>query len=283
MGQKTHPKGFRLITTQTHLSSWYKEKLSYRSCLEEDHEIRVAIEKELKDFVPASLVEIARVTSPGEKVEQVEILVSALFPAEREMAKRLTILTIESTQAEETKKTAADSSPETEMPPEEKEEKMAIERERVLEEDEKSEEEENSLEIPSLKDTANAVIHEKLRSVVAHFQKTTNKAYKVQMSLIENQFEDARLIARCVAEQLVQRIPFRRTLKQVIQKVHQTSGKGIKIEISGRLNGADIARSEWKREGKVPLHTLNTKIDYTHQIAQTTAGTLGIKVWLFTP
>ena len=77
------------------------------------------------------------------------------------------------------------------------------------------------------------------------------------------------------------RTPFRRAVKQTIKKVQLTNLKGVKVEVSGRLNGIDIARSEWKRDGKIPLHTLKAQIDYTHQMAYTIYGVIGIKVWLF--
>ena len=93
--------------------------------------------------------------------------------------------------------------------------------------------------------------------------------------------KSATLIAKFIADQLEKRTPFRRAVKQTIKKVQLTDIKGIKVEVSGRLNGNEIARSEWKREGKVPLHTLNAKIDYTHYEAQTIYGVIGIKVWLF--
>ena len=70
-------------------------------------------------------------------------------------------------------------------------------------------------------------------------------------------------------------------MKQTIKKVELTSMKGIKVQVSGRLNGIEIARSEWKRDGQVPLHTLKAKIDYTNHEARTIYGIIGIKVWLF--
>lgn len=109
----------------------------------------------------------------------------------------------------------------------------------------------------------------------------TNKNYNLNITFITNIFEDAVLIAKYIAKQLENRIPFRRILKQTIKNVKNTNIKGIKIQISGRLNGNDIARSEWIKEGAVPLHTLNTKINYTSQIAYTIYGIIGIKVWLF--
>jgi len=89
------------------------------------------------------------------------------------------------------------------------------------------------------------------------------------------------LIAKYISDQLEKRTPFRRAVKQSIKKVQRSNMKGIKIQVSGRLNGIDIARSEWKREGRVPLHTLRAKIDYAYERAETIYGVIGIKVWLF--
>jgi small subunit ribosomal protein S3 len=92
---------------------------------------------------------------------------------------------------------------------------------------------------------------------------------------------EASFIADFLVEQLEKRIPFRRAVRQAIQRSQRAQVKGIKIQISGRLNGAEIARSEWVREGRVPLQTLRADIDYSYRIAKTIYGLLGIKVWIF--
>lgn len=92
---------------------------------------------------------------------------------------------------------------------------------------------------------------------------------------------EASIIAEFISQQLEKRVAFRRAIRQAIQRAQKASIKGIKIQVSGRLNGAEIARSEWIREGRVPLQTLRADIDYSYKRAQTTYGTLGIKVWLF--
>ena len=92
---------------------------------------------------------------------------------------------------------------------------------------------------------------------------------------------DASLLADLVAEQLEKRIAFRRAIREALQRAQKQNVKGIKIQVSGRLNGAEIARSEWIREGRVPLQTLRADIDYATQEANTIYGVLGIKVWLF--
>ena len=92
---------------------------------------------------------------------------------------------------------------------------------------------------------------------------------------------NASLLADLVAEQLEKRIAFRRAIREALQRAQKQNVNGIKIQVSGRLNGAEIARSEWIREGRVPLQTLRADIDYATQEANTIYGVLGIKVWLF--
>lgn len=92
---------------------------------------------------------------------------------------------------------------------------------------------------------------------------------------------DALLVAEGVAQQLEKRIMFRRAMKRAVTNTMRLGAQGIKIKVSGRLNGADIARNEWYREGRVPLHTLRADIDYGFTEALTTYGILGIKVWIF--
>lgn len=92
---------------------------------------------------------------------------------------------------------------------------------------------------------------------------------------------DAKLLAELVAEQLEKRVAFRRAIREALQRAQQQNVNGIKIQVSGRLNGAEIARSEWIREGRVPLQTLRADIDYATTEANTIYGILGIKIWLF--
>ena len=92
---------------------------------------------------------------------------------------------------------------------------------------------------------------------------------------------DAQLVAEGIAQQLEKRIMFRRAMKRAVGNTMRLGGKGIRINVAGRLNGAEIARTEWYREGRVPLHTLRADIDYGFAEANTTYGIIGIKVWLF--
>jgi small subunit ribosomal protein S3 len=92
---------------------------------------------------------------------------------------------------------------------------------------------------------------------------------------------DAKLVAQNVAQQLERRVMFRRAMKRVVQNAMRQGAEGIKVQIGGRLGGAEIARTEWYREGRVPLHTLRADIDYATYEAVTTFGILGVKVWIF--
>ena len=92
---------------------------------------------------------------------------------------------------------------------------------------------------------------------------------------------DAYLVAESVAQQLERRIMFRRAMKRAVSNAMRLAAQGIKINVAGRLNGAEIARSEWYREGRVPLHTLRADIDYGIARANTTYGVIGVKVWIF--
>ncbi|MGV6826416.1 MAG: 30S ribosomal protein S3 [bacterium] len=92
---------------------------------------------------------------------------------------------------------------------------------------------------------------------------------------------DAQLVAESIAQQLERRIMFRRAMKRAVQNTMRLGAGGIKVKVGGRLNGAEIARSEWYREGRVPLHTLRADIDYGFAEAETTYGILGVKVWIF--
>ena len=242
MGQKTHPKGFRLITTQRHLSEWYSSKTKYPVLIKEDYLIRSKIHNVFNEFLSISKIEITRITQEIDSQEYVNLKIYALFPRAKDMSRKVTkyFNTIN----------------DTKLP--------------VLN---------NSKD--SLKAFTTLLLKRNIRNLIRTLQVETKKNYYVTIEFIKNPFEDATLIAKFIADQLEKRIPFRRAVKQTIKKVKNTSTKGIKVEVSGRLNGIDIARSEWKRDGRVPLHTLNASIDYTHQIAHTIYGVIGIKVWLF--
>lgn len=103
----------------------------------------------------------------------------------------------------------------------------------------------------------------------------------VQVTKVKNPATSAPSIAASLVSQLEERQPFRRAMKYVLKRATYEKVKGIKIQVSGRLNGAEIARTEWLRKGRVPLQTLRARVDYSHTTAHTKYGLLGIKVWVF--
>ncbi len=121
---------------------------------------------------------------------------------------------------------------------------------------------------------------EKLRT---ELQALVGNARQIRINVIEvpRVDADAALIAEYITQQLERRVSFRRVVRQAIQRAQRAEVQGIKIQVSGRLNGAEIARTEWVREGRVPLHTLRADIDYSYKTALTIYGILGVKVWVF--
>jgi small subunit ribosomal protein S3 len=119
---------------------------------------------------------------------------------------------------------------------------------------------------------------EKLRSDLAKMTKS-----EVHLNIIEIRKPeiDAKLVAENIAQQLERRVAFRRAMKRAVQSAMRLGAQGIRINCSGRLGGAEIARIEWYREGRVPLHTLRADIDFGTATAKTTYGTCGVKVWVF--
>ncbi len=119
---------------------------------------------------------------------------------------------------------------------------------------------------------------EKLRSDVAKLTKSD-----VHLNIVEIRKPeiDARLVAENIAQQLERRVAFRRAMKRSVQSAMRLGAEGIRINCGGRLGGAEIARMEWYREGRVPLHTLRADVDYGTATAHTTYGTCGVKVWVF--
>ena len=119
---------------------------------------------------------------------------------------------------------------------------------------------------------------EKLRSQLA---KMTDSDVKLNIVEIRKPEIDSKLVAQGIADQLIRRVAFRRAMKRAVQSALRLGAEGIKITCGGRLGGAEIARVEWYREGRVPLHTLRANIDYAEAEALTAYGIIGIKVWIF--
>lgn len=246
MGQKTNPKSLRLITTQTHLSQWHSPKTAYKNLIKEDWLIREQLRNALKNFLTIADIKITRHTLDCSQKENVHIRVCALHPEINLMHKKVS---------------------------------RFFDLQRDLQIDKAMI---NSLMLPEhLKIFTNLILEHTTLSLLRNLTKNNTKNYNLDFVFIKNTFDNAALIAKYVVEQLEKRVPFRRIIKQVIKNVQYLEKNGVKIQVSGRLNGIDIARSEWKREGKIPLHTLNIPIDYTHQEAKTIFGIIGVKVWLY--
>jgi small subunit ribosomal protein S3 len=207
MGQKTHPLGFRLGTTQEHKSTWYSNFNHYAKILKEDDIIRTYI----KTISKAKSISNVRINRNGLN-DQIQLNIETGKPG-------------------------------------------------ILVGD----------------------LGVGLESLLSNIKKLlpSNRQLTINVFEVEKVDLDASLLADLVAEQLEKRVAFRRAIREALQRAQKQNVKGIKIQVSGRLNGAEIARSEWIREGRVPLQTLRADIDYATQEANTIYGVLGIKVWLF--
>lgn len=202
MGQKVHPKGFRIGVIRGWDSNWYADR-DYTDLLHEDYHLRKTV-KERFYQAGVSKVEIER---KGNRV-------------------RLTIHTAK----------------------------------------------------PGIVIGRGGTEVEKLKNELS---KLTGKNININIQEIKKPELDAQIVAENVAAQLEKRISFRRAMKQSVGRTLKAGGQGMKIAISGRLGGAEIARTEWHAEGKVPLHTLRADIDYGFAEANTTYGKIGIKIWIY--
>lgn len=111
-------------------------------------------------------------------------------------------------------------------------------------------------------------------------KKFTGRDVWIEVAEIKRPDLDGQLVAESIAKQIERRVSFRRVLKKAIQATMDAGAAGIKVQLSGRIGGAEIARTEWYKEGRIPLHTLRANIDYATSRAETTYGSLGVKVWI---
>ena len=206
MGQKTHPKGFRLGITQTWDSQWFAPPKYYADLVFEDRLIRDFIKKKLFN-AGISKIEIWR------KAQLIQINVHSVRPG---------IVVGKGGQGLET-----------------------------------------------------------LKGQILNL--INRKDIVVQVNVIEvaKADLDSQLTAEAIAQQLERRVAFRKAMKQAMQRAMRAGAKGVKVMVSGRLGGNDIARTEWLREGAIPLHTLRADIDYGFAIAKTVFGVIGVKVWIY--
>nr|YP_009684640.1 ribosomal protein S3 [Pseudopedinella elastica]QDR24726.1 ribosomal protein S3 [Pseudopedinella elastica] len=207
MGQKVHPLGFRLTTTQKHRSVWFAEFQNYPKLIEEDNAIRACLKTRSKDAGIAK-IEIKR-NNNGNKIE----------------------VTVHSGRPGILVGSAGN-------------------------------------ELKNIYKELKNVVHGDVNIIVNIVE-------------IKNPDAEAELIGDFIVEQLEKRVAFRRAVRKGIGRAQAAKVQGIKVQVAGRLNGAEMARTEWIREGRVPLQTLRADIDYAEKRANTIYGVLGIKVWLF--
>lgn len=122
---------------------------------------------------------------------------------------------------------------------------------------------------------------EKLRAEVARLVGMAVADVRLNIAEIRKPELDARLVAESIAQQIEKRVMFRRAMKRAVTNTMRSGALGVKVRVAGRLNGAEISRSEWTREGRIPLHTFRADIDYGLAEARTTYGVIGVKVWIF--
>jgi small subunit ribosomal protein S3 len=207
LGQKVHPLGFRLVTTQKHRSIWFAEFDKYPELICEDTSIRTFLEKKSKD-AGISKIEIKR-NSNGNKIEiSIHTARPGVFVGN------------------------------------------------------------SGLELVN--------VYKNLKKIVAN-----NRNIIINIVELKNPDSEAPLIGDFIVELLEKRVAFRKAIKRAILRTQAAKVLGIKIQVAGRLNGAEMARTEWIREGRVPLQTLRADIDYAEKRANTIYGVLGLKVWLF--
>ncbi len=203
MGQKTHPRGFRLGIVSPWKSRWYAER-NFPQLLAEDETIRKYLHQRLGH---ASISEVEIERKPGK-----------------------TIVTLHTAR-------------------------------------------------PGVVIGKGGSEVDKLRDELARLSPGNEVAINVEE--VKRPEVDAQLVADSIAHQLVQRVSFRRAMKRAVQNAMRSGAEGIKVQVAGRLNGAEIARTEGYKEGQLPLQTLRADIDYAQSTARTTYGTIGVKVWVF--
>lgn len=202
MGQKTHPKGFRLKLHENWDSKWFANKQEFGHYIEEDFVIRKFLMR-LPICNGTSKIKIRRMS------EKIEVIICTSRPG----------LVIGKKGSE-------------------------------------------------------------IESIKKKLAKLTGKEVFVEVEEVKRPDIDAKIVADAIAKKLERRVSFRKALKTSLQAAMDAGAKGIKVQVSGRLDGAEIARTEWYKEGSTPLHTLRADIDYATGRAETTYGSIGVKVWI---
>nr|WFG51637.1 ribosomal protein S3 [Astragalus sp. Ge130187] len=214
MGQKIHPLGFRLGTTQSHDSIWFAQPKDYSENLKEDKIIRDCIQNYIKKTI--------KISSGVEGIGRIKI------------QKRIDLIQV------------------------------------II-----------YMVVPKLLIEGNPRRIEELQKNVQKKLNCVNRKLNIAITRIPKAYRDPNIIAEFIAVQLRNRIPFRKAIKKAIELAEKAGTKGVQVQIAGRIDGKEIARVEWIREGRVPLQTIRAKIDYCSYPVRTIYGVLGIKVWIF--
>ena len=275
MGQKVNPLGFRLGVSQKHTSHWFAKSQQYSQLVIEDHFLRNSIHKKFPNAGIDS-INIER------EVDRINIEIASARPRQLlgffsreensyvgiqelrdQLTTQLSIYRLNTRAKNQSKKRMVfEEYAGTRSPA------------RLL-----NDSDHNLVKPWSPTDTYTT----KSPSQVAEFISTEGPVYiSIHLTKVSEPNASAACLSEFIVEELEKRVPFRRALKQAVQRAQRASVKGIKVQISGRLNGAEIARSERIHKGQVPLHTLRAKMQYHSRTAKTIYGLLGVKVWVFT-
>ena len=257
MGQKIHPLGFRLGITQKHRAQWFAKPKEYSNYIQEDQLIRNFLSQQLSGT--GANVAKAGASKDGKTAKSKMSLTGDAGLSQTLLSRRADRLLVE----------------------------VHVAQPKIVTGEAGARLKELTAGIQKIQE-AQASYRAKLdyRSSLGRSTETSEPAnaqssVSLHVVQIAQPATDATLLAQKVAQQLEKRVAFRRIMKQTIQQAREAGVEGIKIQISGRLNGAEIARREWAREGRVPLHTLRADIDYCAYPAQTIYGLLGIKIWIY--
>ena len=257
MGQKVNPQGFRLGVSQSPISYWFAKNRHYSQLVIEDHFLRSSIYKKFPNAGIAAIY-IER------QVDTIKIDISSARP--RQLLGSFSKDQHLYTGIQDLREQLRISLQEYQLA------SLPFFQKKVIKSKDSSKKIENSetlnksneMSFPQLVDS---------RDLVSHIS--------IGIIKLSDPDTSAACLAESIVEQLEKRIPFRRAMKQAVSRAQNASVKGIKVQISGRLNGAEIARSEWILKGRVPLHTLRAKVQYDSRTARTIYGLLGVKVWVF--
>lgn len=247
MGQKTNPNLFRLIISKKYSAKWYSSEKEYSKFLKEDQALKKIIIENFEKFFTISALNIFR--EEGSNRNTITFKLRLLCPKEKEFY--LNAYSFFASQ------------------------KDPISQRIICLFDLK---EEKLLDINFLAERIIKFLKKKTLKEFAKLKK--NNIYFLKTIFAKNIFEDPTLVAKFIGDQIQKRIPYRRVVKQALENIKLSGVKGAIISVSGRLNGAEIARTEVKRYGTVSLHTLKTNIEYCQHSVNTTYGIIGIKVSL---